>query len=78
MQSKPYTTRKGVQQFRPVITESEYAEASEDNQGFCLRCGEEAFGVEPDARRYVCKSCGAEKVYGLQELLLMGLLKFTE
>ena len=30
----------------------------DDNLGFCLACGEEAMGVEPDARRYECESCG--------------------
>ena len=43
----------------------------DDNLGFCLACGEEAYGVEPDARKYECESCGAAKVYGAQELLLM-------
>ncbi len=43
----------------------------DDNSGFCLACGEQAFGVEPDARKYVCESCGASKVYGAEELLMM-------
>lgn len=41
-----------------------------DNPGFCLACGEEAEGVEPDARNYECESCGASKVFGAEELLL--------
>ena len=44
----------------------------DDNRGFCLACGAEAYGVEPDARRYVCESCGKPKVYGAEELLMMG------
>jgi hypothetical protein len=43
----------------------------DDNLGFCLACGEEAWGVEPDARRYTCEVCGEKKVYGAQEILLM-------
>lgn len=43
----------------------------DDNLGICLACGEEAYGVEPDARRYECESCGKPKVYGAQELLFM-------
>ena len=43
---------------------------ADDNLGFCLACGAEAFNVEPDARRYVCESCGAPRVYGAEELLL--------
>ena len=47
-------------------------EAAEEGEGagFCLACGAEAYGVEPDARGYECESCGAKKVYGAEELLL--------
>ena len=40
------------------------------NPGFCIRCGAEAEGVEPDARRYECESCGEPGVYGAEELLM--------
>ncbi len=42
-----------------------------DNPGFCLACGDEAGGCEPDARRYECEGCGEKAVFGAQELLLM-------
>jgi hypothetical protein len=41
-----------------------------DNPGFCLICGAEADGCEPDAQNYQCESCGAEQVFGADELLL--------
>lgn len=41
-----------------------------DNPGFCIACGEDADGCEPDARGYACESCGAEEVYGAEELLM--------
>jgi hypothetical protein len=41
-----------------------------DNPGFCIACGEEVEGVEPDARRYTCEFCSEDKVYGAEELLL--------
>ena len=44
---------------------------SGDDMGFCLACGAAKYGVEPDARKYECEECGAEKVYGAEELLLM-------
>jgi len=44
---------------------------SGDSMGFCLACGEEAYGVEPDARKYTCESCGKPKVYGAEEILMM-------
>ena len=39
-----------------------------DEPGFCTACGAEADGVEPDARRYECESCGTHAVYGAEEL----------
>jgi hypothetical protein len=42
-----------------------------DNPGFCLICGNEAEGVEPDALNYTCEACGAEQVFGAEELMLV-------
>ena len=42
-----------------------------DMVGFCIACGEEHDACEPDAERYHCESCGANKVYGAEQLLLM-------
>jgi len=53
-----------------VLEAVERGSKSLDNPGFCLACGAEADGVEPDARRYICESCGAPKVYGAEELLM--------
>lgn len=43
----------------------------DDCLGFCLKCGEMAYGVEPDARSYKCESCGAKRVFGAEEILIM-------
>ena len=43
----------------------------DDCIGFCRGCGEEQYGVEPDARKYRCESCGERKVYGAEELLML-------
>jgi hypothetical protein len=43
--------------------------------GFCIACGCEALGVEPDARGYHCEACGEDKVYGAEEILIMWLVK---
>jgi len=43
----------------------------EDSAGLCLACGAAQGGVEPDARGYTCQVCGADKVYGLEEIVLM-------
>ena len=42
-----------------------------DDPGICIACGDEAEGVEPDARRYKCANCGAPLVYGAEELMIM-------
>ena len=47
-------------------------EVQDGTLGFCIACGEEVNGVEPDARKYECECCGQPKVYGLEELLMMG------
>jgi hypothetical protein len=41
-----------------------------ENPGFCIACGEDADGCEPDARNYPCECCGENQVFGAQELLL--------
>lgn len=43
----------------------------DDGTGFCLACGAQASGCEPDARDYQCDSCGEKRVFGAMEVLLM-------
>ena len=43
-----------------------------ENPGFCLSCGADHDGCEPDARNYECYECGEHKVYGAAEVLAMG------
>lgn len=67
--------------FHPSITEDRVIEAIErqhtslDNPGFCLACGEDAEGCEPDAHNYECENCGVKKVFGAEEVLIMGAFK---
>jgi hypothetical protein len=42
-----------------------------DGTGFCLSCGAEAGGVEPDARKDKCEACGTLAVYGAEEIIMM-------
>jgi hypothetical protein len=64
---------------KPIhISEAEYADLTENYGGFCIECGDQAYGVEPDARRYRCESCGANPVYGAEELLIRGVVQFSK
>ena len=45
--------------------------------GFCIACGSEHYECEPDARKYHCNNCNEDKVYGAEELLIMGILEIT-
>lgn len=52
-----------------VMDAVERRNTSLDNPGFCVSCGEDQEGCEPDAREYLCESCGEKGVYGAEELL---------
>lgn len=57
---------------RVKATESQIADGL---NGGCIQCGKiTEGGVEPDAREYECWNCGADAVYGLEELLVMNAL----
>lgn len=49
----------------------ERANLGTDNPGFCLACGYEQDGCEPDMRKGRCDECGARKVFGAEEILMM-------
>lgn len=53
-----------------VVAAVQRGMCSLDNPGFCILCGCDAEGVEPDARKYLCEACGEKAVYGAEELLL--------
>jgi hypothetical protein len=44
----------------------------DNNEGFCLACGAHADCVDPDTRKGECEVCGAHRVFGAEELLIMG------
>ena len=67
---RQYRTRAGVTQLMPSFDELQAMD--NDGEGWCLACGSTQ-AAEPDARRYVCESCGKPKVYGAEQLALMGL-----
>jgi hypothetical protein len=76
MDRERYTNKKGEIRYRPLLTleEAEELMVDGDLRGWCLGCGEEQRS-EPDARRSHCESCKSMLVYGIEELMLMGLVK---
>lgn len=57
---------------RPTFAAVMEACERDDNTGFCLACGAEQTGVEPDAQRVRCEDCGNDAVAGAEQLLLTG------
>lgn len=53
-----------------VIAAVEDSMFGTEDIGFCLACGAENYGVEPDARKYECEECGKRAVYGAEEILI--------
>lgn len=59
------------------VTEEQFNQCLDDNDGLCIRCRKTQSGCEPDARRYECECCGTKTVFGVEELLLMGWLSIV-
>lgn len=59
-----------------IMSAQEYKAMQARDEGICCGCGAVAYGVEPDAARYECESCGAKRVYGVPELLVMDKIRF--
>jgi hypothetical protein len=76
MTTKTIVSDKGNEYIIPVVSTEEMQQImfGMDSPGWCLTCGEEVDGVEPDARKYLCECCGERKVYGMEQLLIMDLL----
>lgn len=68
-----YTTKTGRIQYKPHEGWLMEVINGSNDMGFCLACAEEVDGVEPDAERDHCPSCYEQKVYGAEQLMLMGL-----
>ena len=56
-----------------VLSACEATAVGLDNPGFCLSCGDDADGVEPDAEGFVCEGCGESAVMGAENALIMAV-----
>lgn len=70
---KLVSSRTGRTYCVPSMEEVMAACQADEGQGWCIKCGSECFGLEPDARKCECEDCGAAAAYGAEELMLMGL-----
>lgn len=78
MKKVAYTTQTGAQQWKPgPMSAKQYFNCDENYRGFCLNCGATRGECEPDARKYECPKCKQPKVYGIQELFVMGLVEIS-
>jgi hypothetical protein len=59
----------------PSFEDVQKVMVTDSNEGFCLFCGAEAYGVEPDTEKHVCDVCGKPGVYGAEQLMLLGLVE---
>ena len=73
MNSKPYRARSGELLNKPSSDLLTEIIEGDNATGFCLSCAETVEGVEPDAERYTCPHCHADKVYGAENLFMRGL-----
>lgn len=62
------------------ISEEEYADHVDNNDGICLSCETWTQGefVEHDAGRVACQTCDEHEVYGAEEALLMDELDLND
>lgn len=60
------------------LTEAQYHAESYDHAGYCTACRQLSYGHEPDSRRQECELCGEHRVYGLEEAVMLGLVKISD
>ena len=49
---------------------SDVINADDECIGFCVDCGCDSEGCEPDLCRGKCPSCGQHQLYGIQQIML--------
>lgn len=47
-------------------------------KGWCIVCGEDYMGIKPNDRAKECDECEKNLVYGVDELLRMGVIKIRK
>jgi len=61
------------------LSSAEYHRLNEDCGGACLACGAiREDGLEPDAKGRRCDACGARKVAGIEQCVILGRVQLTD
>jgi hypothetical protein len=71
-------TKNGTLYHRFAMPESEFVELTDSLSGLCVYCACVADMADPDTRAAHCPDCGKAGVYGAEELLIRGLIEFTD
>jgi hypothetical protein len=71
--AKQYRARNGNLQYKPADQWLIDVIETDNATGFCLACGQDVDGIEPDAEHDTCPHCWADKVFGAENLLERGL-----
>ena len=58
----------------PTLDDVLEAVMADENTGWCLACGAQRDGIEPDAHHYECWECGELQVFAAEELLVSGMI----
>lgn len=59
------------------MSEDTYQHLRDEYSGICMACWTVRHGdTEPDAENYECEECEKERVQGIDNLLIMGLISF--
>jgi len=54
---------------KSLLEKARWAMNIDPYTGFCLACGDQADGVDPDAEEEECDNCGKQKVYGAEQII---------
>ena len=57
-------------EFGPADEIDLLGQARDQDAGLCVQCQTVAYGCEPDMRRGRCENCGAQAVFGIEELAI--------
>jgi len=68
-----YRAKNGNLQYKPSDDWLTDVIEGDNSTGFCLACGDEVDGIEPDAEHDTCPHCYASKVFGAENLMIRGL-----